>query len=90
MSKEIAVGFDYSHNNMLTLEASSYVDFTQFLFSSSYKLGKIEAGFYSFDKVKDYNMIIMSIPRNINLRAEEIEILESFVKNGGGLLVIGR
>ena len=89
MSKEITVGFDYSHNNMLTLEASSYVDFTQFLFSSSYKLGKIEAGFYSLDKVKDYNMIIMSIPRNINLRAEEIEVLESFVKSGGGLLVIG-
>ncbi len=89
MSKEITIGFDYSHNNMLTLEASSYADFTQFLFSSAYKLGKIEAGFYSLDKIKDYDMIIMSIPRNINIRPKELDILEEYVKNGGGLLVIG-
>ncbi|MFW9949122.1 MAG: hypothetical protein ACFFKA_03220, partial [Candidatus Thorarchaeota archaeon] len=89
MSREITIGFDYSHNNMLTLEASSYADFTQFLFSSAYKLGKIEAGFYSLDKIKDYNTIIMSIPRNINLRPEEIEVLEEFVRRGGALLVIG-
>jgi hypothetical protein len=89
MSKEITIGLDNSHNNMLTLEASSYADFTQFLFSSAYKLGKIEAGFYSLDKIKDYDMIIVSIPRNINIRPKELEILEEYVKSGGGLLVIG-
>jgi hypothetical protein len=89
MNIETTIGLDYSHNNMLTLEASSYADFTQFLFSSSYKLGKIEAGFYSLDKVKDYDAIIMSIPKNINLRPKEIEILEEYVKKGGSLLIVG-
>ena len=89
MKNDITVGLDYSHNNMLTLEASSYSDFTQFLFSSAYKLGKIEAGFYSLDKVKNYNAIIMSIPKNINLDPREIEVLEEYVRTGGSLLIVG-
>ena len=89
MKNDITVGLDYSHNNMLTLEASSYADFTQFLFSSAYKLGKIEAGFYSLDKVKNYNAIIMSIPKNINLDPREIEVLEEYVRKGGSLLIVG-
>ena len=89
MKNDITVGLDYSHNNMLTLEASSYADFTQFLFSSAYKLGKIEAGFYSLDKVKNYNAIIMSIPKNINLDPREIEVLEEYVREGGSLLIVG-
>jgi len=89
MKNDITVGLDYSHNNMLTLEASSYADFTQFLFNSAYKLGKIEAGFYSLDKVKNYNAIIMSIPKNINLDPREIEVLEEYVRKGGSLLIVG-
>jgi len=89
MKNDITVGLDYSHNNMLTLEASSYADFTQFLFTSAYKLGKIEAGFYSLDKVKNYNTIIMSIPKNINLDPREIEVLEEYVRTGGSLLIVG-
>ncbi|MHA1349359.1 MAG: hypothetical protein ACTSPZ_00820 [Promethearchaeota archaeon] len=89
MKNDITVGLDYSHNNMLTLEASSYADFTQFLFTSAYKLGKIEAGFYSLDKVKNYNAIIMSIPKNSNLDPREIEVLEEYVRKGGSLLIVG-
>ena len=89
MKNDITVALDYSHNNMLTLEASSYADFTQFLFASAYKLGKIEAGFYSLDKVKKYNVIIMSIPKNINLDPKEIEVLEEYVRKGGSLLIVG-
>ena len=88
MSGDITVGLDYSHNNMLTLEASSYSDFTQFLFASGYKLGKIEAGFASAVKLKDYNAIIISTPKNINLTPQELENLEQYVKNGGSLLLI--
>jgi len=29
MKNDISVGLDYSHNGMLSLEASSYTDFTQ-------------------------------------------------------------
>jgi len=89
MKTDITVGLDYSHNNMLTLEASSYTDFTQFLFTSAYKLGKIEAGFHSIEKVKNYNAIVMSIPKNINLSPKEIEVLEEYVRTGGSLLIIG-
>jgi len=89
MKNDITVGLDYSHNNMLTLEASSYTDFTQFLFTSAYKLGKIEAGFNSLDKIKNYSAIIMSIPKNINLSPREIEVLEEYVRKGGSLLIVG-
>jgi len=89
MSNIITIGLDYSHNNMLTLEASSYADFTQFLFASAYKIGKIEAGFYTSEKLQDYNAIIMSTPRNVDLKPKEIEILEQYVRNGGSLLIVG-
>ena len=89
MKNDITIALDYSHNNMLTLEASSYAEFTQFLFTSAYKLGKIEAGFYSLDKVKNYNAIIMSIPKNIDLDPKEIEVLEEYVRKGGSLLIVG-
>ncbi|MFX0058259.1 MAG: hypothetical protein ACFE85_14890 [Candidatus Hodarchaeota archaeon] len=89
MSGNISIGLDYSHNNMLTLEASSYADFTQFLFSSAYKIGKIEAGFYTKEKLENYSAIIMSTPRNGDLKPKEIDILEEYVRNGGSLLIIG-
>jgi len=89
MSNDITIGLDYSHNSMFSLEASSYADFTQFLFASGYKLGKIEAGFYSAEKLEMYNAIIMSTPKNMNLKPVEIESLEEYVRNGGSLLIIG-
>lgn len=85
---EIVIGLDYSHNNPLTLEAPSYAEFTQFLFSSGYKLGKIEAGFDSLEKLQMYNMIIISSPKNSYLSVDEIEILEEYVRMGGSLLII--
>ena len=88
MKNDITVGLDYSHGGMLTLEASSYADFTQFLFTSAYKLGKIEAGFNSLDNIEKYNIIILSTPRNSKLTESEIQVLESYVKQGGSLLII--
>ena len=83
----ITIGLDYSHNNILTLEASSYADFTQFLFTSGFKLGKVEAGFDLLTNFEKYDAIILSTPKNINLRSNEIENLENYVKNGGSLLI---
>jgi len=83
----ITLGLDYSHNNILTLEASSYADFTQFLFTSGFKLGKVEAGFDLLVNFEKYDAIILSTPKNINLRPNEIENLENYVKNGGSLLI---
>jgi hypothetical protein len=88
MNGKVTIGLDYSHNNILTLEASSFSEFTQFLFNSGYKLGKIEAGYNSLDDLKKYNTIILSTPKNVNLKANEIEVLEKYVKEGGSLLII--
>jgi len=82
------IAFDYSHNNFLTLESSSFGEFTQFLFTSGYKLGKIETGFNSLDNIEKYNVIILSTPRNTSLKSNEIKILENYVKNGGSLLIV--
>ncbi|MHA1436198.1 MAG: hypothetical protein ACTSPD_01350 [Promethearchaeota archaeon] len=88
MPAKFIIGLDYSHNNKLTLEASSYSDFTQFLFTSGYKLGKIQAGYDSLSKIKNYDMIILSTPNNSKLELKEIEVLEQYVKTGGSLLIV--
>ncbi len=88
MNGKTSIAFDYSHNNFLTLESSSFGEFTQFLFASGYKLGKIETGFNSLDNLEKYNVIILSTPRNTSLKLNEIKILEKYVKNGGSLLIV--
>ncbi|MFX1303961.1 MAG: hypothetical protein ACFE9X_11460 [Promethearchaeota archaeon] len=87
MNGKAAIGLDYSHNNILTIESSSFAEFTQFLFTSGYKLGKIETGFTSLGDLKKYNTIILSTPKNISLKESEIKTLESYVRNGGSLLI---
>jgi hypothetical protein len=89
MDNGIQIALDNSHNNLLTLEASSYADFTQFLFTSGYKVGKIELGFNSLENIKQYTAIIISTPKNVALTAKEMDVLEEFVRNGGALLIIG-
>ncbi|MFX1418568.1 MAG: hypothetical protein ACFE9N_06580 [Promethearchaeota archaeon] len=88
MNGKATLGLDYSHNNILALESSSFGEFTQFLFSSGFKIGKIESGFNSVDELKKYNTIILSTPKNTKLQPNEIKILESYVKNGGSLLIV--
>ena len=88
MNGTTIIGLDYSHNNILTIETSSFGEFTQFLFTSGYKLGKIESGFNSLNDLNKYNTIILSTPKNTNLTSKEIKILENYVKNGGSLLII--
>ncbi|MFX0083277.1 MAG: hypothetical protein ACFE94_16145 [Candidatus Hodarchaeota archaeon] len=87
MTGEVIIGLDYSHGNILTLEASSFAEFTQFLFTSGYKIGKIESGFNSISQLRKYRMIIISTPKNTNLKSNEIENLTKYVKGGGNLLI---
>ncbi len=83
-----SIVFDYSHNNTLTLESPSYSDFTEFLFGSSFSLGKIQAGFTSVDKLKKYKMCVIGGPRESIFQPNEIDVITNYVKNGGNLLVI--
>jgi len=55
MTKDIAIGLDYSHNNKLTIENNAFTDFIQYFFDSDFKLGKIEAGL-TYDKLKKYEI----------------------------------
>ncbi|MHA1272386.1 MAG: Gldg family protein [Promethearchaeota archaeon] len=88
MVKKASIGLDYSHNNKLILEASSFADFTQFLFHSGYKLGKIQAGFDSLQKLETYKAILLSTPNNKKLTEQELDILEEYVRKGGSLLIV--
>lgn len=88
MPEKPTIGLDYSHNNKLTLEASSYNEFTNFLFSSGYKLGRIEVGLDSLKKLENYDAIILSTPNNSKIEKKEIEIIEKYVRNGGSILII--
>lgn len=81
------IGLDYSHGNILKLESSSFAEFTQFLFTSGYKIGKIESGFNSIPELRKYRTIILSTPKNSNLEPTEIENLTKYVKGGGNLLI---
>jgi len=87
LTGEVIIGLDYSHGNILTLEASSFTEFTQFLFTSGYKIGKIESGFNSITELRKYRTIIISTPKNTNLKTNEIENLKKYVKGGGSLLI---
>ena len=90
MSEDLGktVCFDYSHNNTLTIESPSYADFTQYLFGSSFRLGKIQAGITSIDKLAKYRMLVIGGPRQNYFELEEIQTIVEFVKNGGNLLII--
>ena len=61
MTKKIAIGFDYSHNNKLIIENNAFTDFTQYLFDSNFQLGKIEAGI-TLDKLVKYDILIIGVP----------------------------
>ena len=88
MTKKIAIGFDYSHNNKLTIENNAFTDFTQYLFDSSFQLGKIEAGI-TLDKLTKYDILIIGVPTlGPDLDLDEIRELVLYVKNGGSLLII--
>jgi hypothetical protein len=84
----VTIALDYSHNNKLVLESSSYNEFTHFLFTSGYKLGKIEGGMDSVTKLEQYDCVLLSSPTNAKLTEKEIEVLEEYVKNGGSLLIL--
>ena len=87
MTREVIIGLDYSHGNILTLESSSFAEFTQFLFTSGYKIGKFESGFNSISELRKYRTIILSTPKNSSLEPPEIENLQKYVKGGGSLLI---
>jgi len=87
MTKKVAVGFDYSHNNKLTIENNAFTDLIQYLFDSDFKLGKIEAGI-TYEKLNAYDIFIIGMPHLGKLDDYEINDLVKYVNEGGSLLII--
>ncbi|MHA2180559.1 MAG: Gldg family protein [Promethearchaeota archaeon] len=87
MPEKAIIGIDNSHSNIFSLEASSFAEFTQFLFTSGYSVSKIESGLSSLNDLKKYKAILLSSPKNLSLQPNEIENLKNYVKNGGNLLI---
>ena len=88
MKTEFNIGFDYSHQNKLTIEDPGFNDFIEYLFNSDLKLGKIEAGII-YEKLSDYNVFIIGVPiADSHISSEEIEYLIKYVNDGGSLLII--
>ena len=88
MKTEFNIGFDYSHQNKLTIEDPGFNDFIEYLFNSDLKLGKIEAGI-TYEKLSAYNVFIIGVPiAESYLNSEEIEQLTKYVNDGGSLLVV--
>ena len=88
MKTEYNIGFDYSHQNKLTIEDPGFNEFIEYLFNSDLKLGKIEAGI-TYEKLSDYNVFIIGVPyAGSNISIEEIEELTRYVNDGGSLLII--
>ena len=82
------LGFDYTHNNKLTIENNAFTDFIQYLFDSDFQLGKIEAGINT-EKLAGYDLFIIGVPHlGPNLGLDEIKDLIDYVKDGGSLLII--
>jgi Arc/MetJ-type ribon-helix-helix transcriptional regulator len=87
LSEKAIIGIDNSHSNIFSLEASSFAEFTQFLFTSGYSVAKIESGLSSLNDLKKYKAILLSTPKNVSLQPNEIDNLKNYVKNGGNLLI---
>jgi len=85
---EYNIGFDYSHDNRLSVEDAGFSDFIEYLFNSDFKVGKIEAGL-TYEKLSNYNIFIIGVPMNKKyLTSEEIEDVIKYVRDGGSLLAI--
>ena len=88
MSKEThTLCFDYSHNNKLVIESSSYNEFVNYLFASSFRIGQIKQGI-NVEKLKKYDMVIFGNPFNSLFDLEEIAAIEQYVREGGGIFLI--
>ncbi len=82
-----AIGFDQSHENKLNIENPAFSDFMEFLFTSNFKIGTIQAGL-DYKKLSVYDIFIIGLPQDACLEDYEIVDLVKYVKDGGSLLVI--
>src|SRR5271157_6228373 len=80
--------FDYKHNNRLKLEDTPFLLLTELLFNSDYLLAKAEMGLMNEAYIKQFDALVIGNMFDAYLEMEEIQNIVSFVKDGGGLLLV--
>ena len=85
---QIHICIESSHNEQVQIEAVQYNEFLDKLVEMNFKIGVIKKAPLTNEKISDYNVIIIGTPKNSSFSKEEIEAIQTFVYNGGGLFLL--
>ncbi|MFX0100064.1 MAG: DUF4350 domain-containing protein [Candidatus Hodarchaeota archaeon] len=88
MMEKIYVCIEQSHNEQVQLEAVQYSEFVDKIIDRNFKIGVIKEAPLTFEKLSDYNVLIIGTPKETYFSPTEIEEIKKFVYNGGGLLLL--
>ena len=84
-SESLKIAFDECHDNSIEIETSAYGGFIEYFFQQNLKIGKIIEKI-SWDKLKNFNLLIIGNP-NKEFAIKEIYTVLEFLKSGGNLLI---
>ena len=84
-SESLKIAFDECHDNSIEIETSAYGGFIEYFFQQNLKIGKITEKI-SWDKLKNFNLLIIGNPNN-EYSIKEIYTILEFLKSGGNLLI---
>ncbi len=82
----MALAYDESHENPRLSEF--YSSFGRTLTSCGHRVDVFNPGPISVENLKDYRVLMISLPLK-KFSGDEVAALEDFVKNGGGLFLVG-
>ena len=88
LMEKIYVCIEQSHNEQVQLEAVQYSEFIDRIIDRNFKIGVIKEAPLTFEKLSDYNVLIIGTPKETYFSPAEIEEIKKFVYNGGGLLLL--
>lgn len=83
----VAICFTQGHNEKLVIEQVQHEGLVDMLFRSGYRLGKIET-WVSWQKLCDYQVLVIGSPQEGLLEESEIKAIIEFVNSGGSLFLI--
>jgi len=86
--KHIAL-FDDSHNEMLSYEDEEFFEFKDILLKNNFFLKQCEKPVLFEDDLTDVDIMVIGNPINEYFTKVEIELILSYVRSGGSLLIIG-
>jgi hypothetical protein len=85
--ESVAICFAQGHGEKLVIEQVQHEGLVDMLFRSGYRLGKIET-WISWQKLCDYQVLVIGSPQGGLLEDTEIKAIVEFVNSGGSLFLI--